>query len=81
MGTLLTQSTLDLQFVLAQTPEFDHYFDTWQDAYETFERLIGLLGRTEFGEELISLTTIRVLRETRLAARRSPMHPSSRKDL
>lgn len=64
MGTLVTQSTVELQFVLSGTADFSGYFERWQDAYETFERLIGLLAQTEFGADLIPLMSIAVLRET-----------------
>jgi hypothetical protein len=58
MGTLVPQSTMELQSVLSQTPDFDRYFGRWQDAYDTFERIVSFLSRTEFGADLIPLMTV-----------------------
>jgi uncharacterized UBP type Zn finger protein len=72
MATLVPQSTLDLQFVLSQTPEFHGYFEGWQDAYDTFERLVQLLSQTEFGADLIPLMSVARLRHTRHACSVDP---------
>jgi hypothetical protein len=76
MGTLITQSTLDLQFVLSQAPEFHHYFERWQDACETLERIVHILSRTEFGADLIPLMSMTTLRYTRHACSMDP-YPST----
>jgi hypothetical protein len=65
MGTLITQSTLELQFVLAETPEFSGYFERWQDAYETFERIVHLLADTDFGVDLVPLMSVAMLKRPR----------------
>jgi hypothetical protein len=65
MGTFVIQSTLELQFVLSQTLEFSGYFEKWQNACDTFEQIIHLRFQTEFGADLISLTSVTTLIHTR----------------
>jgi hypothetical protein len=58
MGTLITQSTFELQFILSLAPEFSGYFERLQDAYDTFERMIHLLSQTEYGADLVALMAL-----------------------
>jgi hypothetical protein len=72
MTTLVPHSSLDLQFVLSQTPEFHGYFEGWQDAHDTFERLVHLVSQTDFGADLIPLMSVARLRHTRHACSVDP---------
>jgi hypothetical protein len=52
MDILITESTLELQFTLSQTPEFYCSFERWRN--DSFKWIV-LLARTEFGAELMPL--------------------------